>query len=373
MIGKTTHQNNGRAVCRWRSAICLALALLCASPAAAQDRFDKVVDAVNAKMVKIYGLGGFRGLPPYGTGIVISPEGHVLTVSSYLIESPRDLRVHLADGRRFDKISVVVNEPELDAAILKIEGLQEKLPYFDVLESAKRPMAQTGDWILGFSNQFQIATRNEPMSVQRGTIASVSKLRARRGINEAPYNGDVYVLDAITNNPGAGGGALTNRKGELLGIIGKELRNNLTDTWINYAMPLQAKTELPDKKTITLVDFIDKGMKGQYKPIPRVKIEGGKGGYSGIIMVPDPEGVFRTPPFIEEVRSGSPAHQAGLRSDDLVVYLNGELVTSVKMYKEIMSKTQPGTVIAIEVKRGDKLKTVELKLAEQPKLVAAPK
>src|SRR5262249_42700291 len=132
------------------------LASLCfAVPAAAQERFDKVVEKVNERMVKVYGLGGFRGLPQYGTGIVISPDGHVLTVSSYLIESPKDLRVHLADGRRFDKIAVLANEPELDAAILKIEGLNEKLPYFDLLEAANRPMAQTGDWILAFSNQFK--------------------------------------------------------------------------------------------------------------------------------------------------------------------------------------------------------------------------
>src|SRR5262249_2703595 len=114
-------------------------------------------------------------------------------------------------------------------------------------------------------------------------------------------------------------------------------------------------------------------MRGEYKPIPRIKIEGGTGGFSGIIMVTDPEGVFRAPPYIEEVRSGSPAPKAGLRSDDLIVYLNGELVTSGKMYKEIMAKTQPGTTISIEVKRGDKLKTVELKLEEQPKVVATPK
>ena len=66
------------------------------------------------------------------------------------------------------------------------------------------------------------------------------KLPLRRGVFEAPYRGDVYVIDAISNNPGAAGGALTTRKGELIALIGKELQNSLTDTWINYAVPLQA-------------------------------------------------------------------------------------------------------------------------------------
>ncbi len=356
----------------------LALAL-CAAPAATQQQFDKAVKDVNQKMVKIYGLGGFRGLPAYGTGMAISADGYILTVSGYLIESPKDLRVHLADGRRFDKIKVVAVEPELDAALLKVEDLKDEIPFFDLKESAKRPAGQPGDWVLAFSNQFEIATRNEPMTVQRGSVASVSRLRARKGITEAPYNGEVYVVDAITNNPGAGGGALTTRKGELIGMVGKELRNTLTDTWTNYALPLNAKIEvIPDaekpdvKATVSLLDFIDKGIKGTYKTVARVRPEGGTGGYHGIILVTNPEGVDRAPPYIEEVRSGSPGAKVGLKSDDLIVYVNGELVSSVKTFKDIISKTKPTDEITLEVKRGDKLRQVTVKLEDHPKVAKVP-
>ena len=46
----------------------------------------------------------------------------------------------------------------------------------------------------------------------------------------------------MTNNPGAAGGALTNRRGELAGFLGKELRNSLTNTWLNYAIPMAELT-----------------------------------------------------------------------------------------------------------------------------------
>src|SRR5205814_2070578 len=59
----------------------------------------KVAEQVNQKMVKLFGSGGFRGLNSYGTGIIISPDGYVLTVASPLLDTA-DLRVHLADGRR---------------------------------------------------------------------------------------------------------------------------------------------------------------------------------------------------------------------------------------------------------------------------------
>jgi serine protease Do len=324
--------------------------------ARAEDSVAAVSEQVNKKLVKLYGSGGFQGLPHYGSGVLVSAEGHVLTVAGPLLVT-QDLRVHLYDGRRY-RAQVIVVEPELDAALLKIDKVED-LPYYDVAAAAKQHLGQPGDGVLAFSNEFQIATRDEPMSVQRGVVAAYSKLHGRRGIFEAPYSGDVYVIDAITNNPGAGGGVLTTRKGELLGIVGKELRNTLSDTWINYAVPIQV-----------LAAFVDKAKKGEYKPIVREKPAGGPGGYHGIVMVPNV--VERTPPYIEEVIPRSPASQAGLKPDDLIVYVDGEQMVSVKMFRDLLDRARPGTILKLEVQRadkengGEKLVSVELKLAELP-------
>lgn len=341
-------------------AVCVCL--LAALPAAAQDdSYSRVAGEVNKRMVKLFGSGGFKGLASYGSGVLVSPEGHVLTVASHLLDT-QDLRVHLYDGRRY-QAKVLVVEPSLDAALIKLEGDNiEELHYFDVAKSAKAPLAQTGDWILAFSNQFQIATRDEPLSVQRGVIASYAKLLGRKGVHEAPYTGDVYVIDAITNNPGAGGGALCNRKGELLGLVGKELRNSLTETWINYAVPSQV-----------LGDFVMKGKKGEWKVIEKKKPEG-SGGYHGILLVVNAV-QERTPPFIEEVIPDSPAAKAGLKPDDLIVYIDGEQVSSIEAFKKIMERSPPGTKFQLEIRRvdkavagsGDKLTTVELTLDQLPK------
>src|SRR5205823_12925468 len=143
---------------------------------------------------------------------------------------------------------------------------------------------------------FRIANRDEPMSVQRGVVAAYARLPLQRGIFEAPYQGEVYVLDAITNNPGAAGGALTTRTGELLGVIGKELRNSLSNTWINYAMPATAKVDVRQGDqvvSVSLSEFVAKGMKGEYKPTSKEKKEEGQGAFTGIVFVPNV--VERTP------------------------------------------------------------------------------
>jgi S1-C subfamily serine protease len=352
--------------------------LLYVSPIRADESFAKVAEEVNPKVVKVFGAGGVRGLAAYGTGLLVSPDGYILTVYSHILDT-QDLRVHLYDGTRFHA-KVVAIEPELDIALIKIGGDKDKLeglPYFDVFEAAKKPQAEAGTGVLAFSNVFEIATRDEPVSVQQGWVAAHAKFFGKSGIHNAAYTGKVYVIDAITNGPGAAGGALTTRKGELIGILGKELRNELTNTWINYAVPIGAKVtvHVPDEqdmmktkdKLVSIVDIVTE--KEKYKPgVKREKIDAG--GYHGIVFVP--KVVDRTPAYIEEVDPNSPAAKAGLKPDDLVVYVDGLPVVSVQAFEELLERFRPNETIKLEVRRGDKLETKTLTL-EQPKKKPTPK
>jgi serine protease Do len=294
---------------------------------------------------------------------MISPKGHILTVNNHLLDT-RDLRVHLYDGRKYHA-KIIAAEPALDLALVQIDYNGEDLPYFDFATEAKRPLAESGDWVLAFSNQFKIANREEPMSVQHGTIAAYCKLHGRRGVFDAPFRGDVYFIDAITNNPGAAGGALTTRKGELLGIIGRELRNRLSDTWINYAVPIQAKVDITrqgKKLSVDIATFIDEGMKGKYIMGDKPPKHKGANVETGIVMVPNV--VERTPPYVEEVVPDSPAAKMGLKPDDLIVYLDGEFVGSINQYHELLANYRPGDTVQLEIQRDNKLMTVKLTLAK---------
>jgi serine protease Do len=182
-------------------------------------------------MVKIYGAGGFRGMEPYQSGMIVSPEGHILTVHSYVLDTDY-ITVVLSDGRKFEA-KLLGADPRLEVAVLKINA--SDLPCFDLTKAVK---GRPGENVLAFSNLFNVAIGDEPASVQHGIISALAKLEARQGIYETPYRGAVCVLDVKTNNPGAAGGALVTRRGELIGMLGKELKNALNFTYLNYAIPI---------------------------------------------------------------------------------------------------------------------------------------
>jgi S1-C subfamily serine protease len=359
--------------------------LLLASPAVAADSFMKVAGQVNEKVVKIFGAGGFRGATNYSTGVLVSADGHFVTIASQTLDTS-ELIVHLFDGRRM-KAVVLATEPELDIALcyIRMDGKGKNpdgslvpngldLAFFDINESAKRKPAEPGDWVLAHSNLFEIAMRNEPVSVMQGSIVSYSKLHGKRGIFDFPYTGDVYVVDAIANGPGAGGGPLTNRKGELLGLIGREIKNSQTETWINYAIPSFAETEIKDDKGVvtkmSIPKFVELAKEGKYNRILKPKGEVGPGGYTGIKFVPNV--LDRTPPYVDELLPDSPAAKAGIQVNDLVSFIDGEPVYSIKSYLAAMSRTKPNDTVRMEVRRGDNLQTVDVKLGEWPKGMLKP-
>jgi serine protease Do len=347
----------------------LTLLAVIASASPAQQPITTVAANVNKKLVKLFGIGGFKGLPSYGSGILVSKQGHILTVNNHILINPGIL-VHLYDGRQY-QAKVIAREPELDVALLKIDEDVDFLPHYQFDQEAARPMAENGDWILALSNQFKIALRDEPMSVSKGSIAAVADLRGRRGVFDAPYAGDVYFLDVVVCNPGAAGGALTNRKGDLLGLLGRELKDTRIDIWINYAVPVQATAEVQREgksEKVNMATFVKTGMEGTYKQGDKVaKVD--RGAYHGIVLVVN--AVSSTPPYVEEVEAGSPAEKAGLRPDDLILYVEGFSVPTIKVFRETLKQYEPGREIILQYQRGSKLDNVKLKLANQPKVQAS--
>lgn len=299
---------------------CLAL-LVVGSPLAVEAaNLQQTIRSAQRKVVKIYGAGGLRGMEAYQSGILISAEGHVLTALSYVLDTD-DLVVMLDDGRKW-QAEFIGSDPVRELAVLRVPLEDEPLPYFDLHQSVQ---AEEGQRILALSNLYGIATGDEPVSVLQGVVTAIAPLDARRGAHQANYRDTVYVLDAYANNPGASGGALVDWQGQLIGVLGKELRSRVTGTWLNYALPAE--------KIVTAVDDILAGRELDSLKEERLPPERALSTEAlGFMLVPNV--LPRTPPYVDTVRPDSPADKAGLRPDDLVVFVADEPIPSCQALVE---------------------------------------
>ncbi|MFG0295407.1 MAG: S1C family serine protease [Maioricimonas sp. JB045] len=320
-------------------------------PAAAAD-LHYAIRTTQQRVVKIFGAGGIANLHSYGTGFLVSDEGHIVTVWSHVLDGDV-VTVVLNDGRRFYG-KVLGAEPQLDLAVLKIDATD--LPYFDLDQAAT---ASPGSRVLGFGNLVKVATGDEPASVLHGVIAAVTKLTARRGRYEVPYDGPVYIVDAVTNNPGSAGGVLTTWDGQLLGMIGRELRDTDSHLWINYAIPIGE-----------LRDAIHSIRTGDFTPREEEEPDDNPQRYVatdfGIVLVPDV--VYRTPAYVDDVLPGSAASQVGLQPDDLIVFVNGELVHSIRTLAVTLGRLEAEDDLRLIIRRGKALIPVEMRVPRREEL-----
>ncbi|MCC6125125.1 MAG: trypsin-like peptidase domain-containing protein [Pirellulales bacterium] len=289
-------------------------------------------------------------MEPYQSGMLISPEGHILTVFSYVLDTDY-ITVVLADGRKFEA-KLLGADPRLEIAVLKIGAAD--LPHFEL---SKATTGRAAESVLAFSNLFNVAIGDEPASVQHGIISALAKLEARQGVYETPYRGPVYVLDAKTNNPGAAGGALVNRRGELLGMLGKELKNALNSTYLNYALPIaEMRESIAAIEAGKMVSRPDGDAKN--KPRRALALDA-----LGVALVPDV--LERTPPYVEQVRVGSPAEKSGVRPDDLIVLLGDRLVQSCKFLRADLEYIDYRDPVKLTLLRGQELIEVTLQAEEK--------
>lgn len=310
-----------------------------------QALLPETVAMVQPRMVKISGAGGAGRLEAYQSGFLVSDDGYIVTARSYVLDVS-DASIVLHDGSRYNA-TYVGHDPLLDMALLKIDAVG--LSHFRLDDAVE---LETGDRILAFSNLYGIAVGREATSVMQGIVAAVTELSARQGSIQLPYQGQVYIVDTITNNPGAAGGALTDSRGRLCAMIGKETQDAENGLWLNYGLPISAIAKS--------VADIRAG-----KLIPRARAEDQRAVSEpmtieqlGIVLVPNV--LPNTPPFVDRVVPRSPAETAGLRADDLILFIDDRLMASRAVVLTELRFIHRDDQVEFTIQRGNDILTLTI-------------
>jgi len=330
----------------------------------AQDQLQlpALLAAADRSTVKLYGAG-IAAEHGYGTGVIVSAEGHVITVLSLLLEATT-VRCVTQDGHLYPA-EVIYRDDYRQLALLKMsrrtENVDTEAPLsqqlagavFEPFRFAPDDAVRTGDWVFCIGNPFKVAEGEERLSVMKGVISGRTKLAATRGTQPFPYVGDVLLVDAITSGPGQPGSAIVDLQGRLVGIAGRNVTSKFTNTLLNYVMPAsELQAFLRDAQT---------GASAATRPSTPARGPG----YHGIAL--SKIGYRRQLPFVRSVARDSPAAKAGVKPDDLIVSANGTSIPRARDFTELVERLSAGDELTLILKRGEELISVRFTLTEVPK------
>ncbi|MFL5098365.1 MAG: S1C family serine protease [Xanthobacteraceae bacterium] len=310
------------------------------SSVAAEERvyFDAYSEAV-ASVVETVGPAVVRvdrserdrpGRGGTGSGVVISPDGLVLT-NAHVVNGARAIRLTDTEGRTTEARLLGI-DPDTDLALLRADAARSL------------PAAKLGNSKQLRRGQLAIAIGNPlgfESTVTAGVISALGRsLRATTG----RMIEDVIQTDAALN-PGNSGGPLVSSRGEVIGINTAVI---LGAQGICFAVASNTANHVLSE--IIMHGRVRRayiGVAAQTVPVPRR--------HAIAAEIDNKLGALLT-----SVEQGGPADRAGLLSRDLVVRLDGDRVTGVDDLIRLLDGSRIGKTIPIDVLRLGRLRSFDV-------------
>ncbi len=315
-----------------------------------QTRVEQVIDRCLPSIVKVHGASGLATISAYGTGIIVSKQGHILTIDQVMIQKDRT-RVVLYDGS-VHQAQLLPEDPRLGVRLLKIDPslvsgeLQPVWPPGEAEGSFR-----TGQFVVSLGNSFRLAEFSEKVSATFGVIVGRANTALRYRMADVKYDGELILTDAC-NNPGHFGGGLFTIDGRWIGLNMRLLDSKETNTMVSAAIPSR-----------DLLPYLEEHILGKRPPEVEAKKDPV---WTGVVLF-ETAGRQSPPAYVDRVVAGSPAAALGLLPDDLIVRVDDYSIRTCREFREILRKYGPGETVNLTWKRGTKVQQAKLVLAAEPK------
>jgi S1-C subfamily serine protease len=296
------------------------------------DAVSSVAETVGPAVVRVdtRERGNKPGRGGTGSGVVISPDGLVLT-NAHVVNGARDIRLSDTEGRTTEARLLGI-DPDTDLALLRADAARSLA--FALLGDSKK--LRRGQIAIAIGNPLGFES-----TVTAGVISALGRsLRATSG----RMIEDVIQTDAALN-PGNSGGPLVSSRGEVIGINTAVI---MGAQGICFAVASNTANHVLSE--IIMHGRVRRGYIGvaaQTVPVPRRHA-----------MAAEIENRFGA--MLTSLDQEGPASRAGLLSHDLVIRLDGEPVTGVDDMIRLLDRNRVGKRVRIDVLRLGRLRSFDV-------------
>jgi serine protease Do len=279
---------------------------------------------------------GKQTLQGLGSGVIVSPDGYILT-ANHVVSGAEEIMIGLGTDLRKYKAKKVGTDPGTDVALLKID--EKNLPGITFADSDK---ARAGDIVLAVGNPFGLR-----QTVTMGIISAVG----RGGMGIVDYENFIQTDAAI--NMGNSGGALVDIKGELLGINTAIFSRSGGNQGVGFAIPDNLARDV-------MQSLREKG-----------RVVRGYIGASVQTLTPELAEAMKlkgqpTGALVGEVSLKTPSEKAGMKTGDVITAVNGKKISDARELRLLIGSMAPGSKANVQVNREGQTKTFDIQLAEMP-------
>jgi serine protease Do len=272
-----------------------------------------------------------------GSGVIISPNGYILT-NYHVIEGSSDVKVVLNSKQEY-RAKVIGTDEMTDVAVLKVDATG--LPVIRLGDSRG---IEVGDFCLALGSPFGLG-----QTVTFGIISATG--RSDLGI-ETPGAYEDFIQTDAAINPGNSGGPLVNVRGELIGINTAILSKSGGNVGIGFAVPINLARQAMDQ-------IIQHGkVTRAYMGILPQEVSPAIADAFGLRQ---PSGVL-----VGNVEAGSPAAKAGIQRGDILLAMNGKPITDLGQFRIDIGLMRPGSQVQFLVFRNGAERQIAVTLAEMP-------
>jgi len=272
--------------------------------------------------------------PVQGSGFIISEDGYILT-NNHLVGETKKVFVKISEDSEIEA-KVIGTDPDSDIAVIKVD--KKNLPF---LELADSDALEVGEWVLAIGN---------PFGLSHTVTAGIVSAKGRSNVGLATYEDFIQTDAAI--NPGNSGGPLINLDARVVGINSAIVSRSGGNMGIGFAIPINMAKSI--YKQLIKEGKVTRGYLGVVPQDLSPEMAESLG-------LKDVKGVI-----IPEVKEGSAADKAGLKSGDVVVELDGKPINGAQDLSNKIAAIKPGTEVKIVVLRDGKRETLKAQLAERP-------